>query len=248
MTPTSSDDGASAAFGTSGRTRDGIFQVPAEFDHTTLIEEGFYAENEKSFLSAVNATRICSEPLKRGVCRRLESGEPLSHLEQLPYEIVMSVLEQINISSLVAVASVNTHVRNFVQALPDLTKIQRSIYSSRAISRMYTTGTAKNFNLKHFMQVFSSSSRGVFNEGDKFAVTFCLMRCYRVCQDFRVLGPHQRCLPTEMAIECFGLEYQEMVHSKRSCPSTNTACWPAPGRWLSAGNSGEVLPRQCHIS
>jgi hypothetical protein len=79
---------------------------------------------------------------------------------------------------------------------------------------MYTTSTAENFNLKHFMQVFTSSSCGVCNEGDRFAVTFCLVRCCRVRQDFRVLGPHQRCLPTEMAIECFGLEYQEMVQSK----------------------------------
>jgi F-box domain len=113
MALTSSDDCASAAFGTRGRTWDGIFQVAAEFDLTNLIEEGFYAENEKSILSAVIATRMCSEPLKRGGRRRLKMGEPLSHLEQLPYEIVMSVLEQIDISSLVAMASVNTHVWNF---------------------------------------------------------------------------------------------------------------------------------------
>jgi hypothetical protein len=77
----------------------------------------------------------------------------LSHFERLPYEMMLSVLELLEMSSLVTVASANSYVRALVETIQDVSKIQKSVYSARAIGRMHTTGTAKHFRLKDFMPV-----------------------------------------------------------------------------------------------
>lgn len=187
-----------------------------EFDHTNLLDGGFFAENEKTFLSAVSAStgsrssQQCLSQQGRSVETR---ATPSSRFEQVPYEMMLSVLELLDISSLVTLASVNTYVRTLIQRLPDIVKIQQSIYSARAISRMYTTGTANNFRLKHFMQAFMSSECGICNDSRDFAVSFCPMLGCRICRGCQHNGSHQRYIPAEMAVDCLGLNEQDMMCS-----------------------------------
>lgn len=190
-----------------------VLQAGVEFDHTDLVDGGFFAENENFFLCAVSVPRTRSKPSKLGGRDGEKRRGPTNRFEQLPYEIMWSVLERLDISSLVQVASVNKCLRALVQSLPDVKKIQRSIYSARAISRMYTTGTAKHFTVKQFVQgAFTSVVCGFCDRGI-FGIAFCLVSCRRVCRDCQMRHPDHRYLPAEMAMQCFGLEYQEMTRS-----------------------------------
>lgn len=183
-----------------------------EFNHTDLIDGGFFAENEKTFLSVVIATGR-SGLLQDHDRSSKEKKVGLSNFEELPYEVVNQILEGLDISSLVTIASVNKYVRSLVQSVLDVKWTQQSIYSTRAVSQMYKIGTGKNFTLKNFLSALTSSSCS-FCDRDPFAVSFCLMSCSRRCCYCELEGPHQQYLPVEMAAKYFGLPHQDMIRSE----------------------------------
>jgi hypothetical protein len=88
------DDGSPLEFGA----------AITDFDHESLKYEGFIAENEKTFLSAVDV----------GLSKRNST----SPFEQLPYELFVAISEHLDIASLVTLASVSVRARGLVQGLP----------------------------------------------------------------------------------------------------------------------------------
>jgi hypothetical protein len=184
----------------------GISLAGTKYEHTTVGDRLFFPENEKTFLSVVcvpgNASRRSQHRLGRSTKR--------SRLEALPYEIPLCILELLHISSLVAAASVNTYVQNSVQGLPDLKKVQQSIYSARALSRMYTSGTTKHFTLNHSISAIVSKSCALCTKSYGWVVSICLMRCRSICPDCECSEIFRRFVPIEMAMNCFCLTHEEI--------------------------------------
>ncbi len=173
-------------------------RLTAHFDHTSIRGGEFFAENEKAFLSAVSCSSISR----------------LSRLEQLPYEVMLLVLEGLDIASLVMVASVNIHVRGLSQGRPDIQKVQQNICAARAISRTYKIGTARSFSLKDFMEALTSWKCALCRRRVEFAVGFCLMWCGRICASCRSPRPDAICLPVDMAVLCCGVDREHLTCQK----------------------------------
>jgi hypothetical protein len=221
-------------------------EAAADFSHENRPFGSFYQENEKTFLSAVECAKRCCEPERRGDgLEEVNSNELAGCFKALPCEIMLLVLEQLDLATLVATASVNTYMRGLVQGMADVRKIQQSVYSARALSRMYTTGTARYFSLPNFMKALTSPGCGICDRQSEFAVYFCMMRCCRICRLCRVSSAsYIPYLPVELAKRIFDVDDRDISGVEPSarilvppsaqhgdCPVHSTSC--GDGEWRS---------------
>jgi hypothetical protein len=206
MPPDSSDGSTPSRSSVAHLSNASNSKAAAAFDHSIYIFGDIHAKNENTFLNAVDVSEICTGASQSG---HQIAGESL--FEKLPLELIVQVFEQLDISSLVSIASTNLRVRGFVQGLPDLQKIQQNLYASRAISRMYTLETARLFTLKDFMKAFTSWSCNKCNNRTDFAVSFDLMSCERYCHMCYLSSRETDTLPVEMAAQLLQLDHQEIV-------------------------------------
>ncbi|KAF7510638.1 hypothetical protein GJ744_006250 [Endocarpon pusillum] len=196
-----------------------IQRAMLEYDHTMPF--GDEAANalypwhttQQRFLIAPYTLKVMGEDIK-------EQPQQIScwgTLERLPSEILLTILEMVDISSLVAVASTNSNIRHYVRSMPHIAKILQEPHASNAIARMLSAGTARNFQIRAFMKAWASSSCDLCpssqkSETDAFATEICLLRCCRVC---RVCETQERSiffLPLSMASECFEMEIRDDMH------------------------------------
>lgn len=201
MSPNSLQDSASPAPNPFHLVNDGIFQVTTPVNHEKSPWGQVFRENENTFLTAIDVSKSCQSPLM-----------PLSSFERLPSELSTLTMEYLDISSLIAMASVNHRIRKHVQELPAVKKIQQNVYAARAVNRMYTSGTGNFFSLTYFMAQFTSWKCTLCNRHE-FAVIFCLLFCRRLCHvcyaTWNIFPP----LPVTMAMRCFGLGREEITCS-----------------------------------
>ena len=196
-----------------------IQRTMLEYDHTKPF--GDEAVNalypwytiQQSFLRAPQIPKVMGEDMK-------EQPRPFqcrSTLECLPSEILLTILEMVDIASLVAFASTNSNIRHYVRSMPHIAKVLQEPHASNAIARMLYAGTARNFQLRAFMKAWASSSCDLCpssqkSETDAFATEICLLRCCRVC---RVCETQERTiffLPLSMASQCFRMEIGDDMH------------------------------------
>ncbi|ERF70576.1 hypothetical protein EPUS_07873 [Endocarpon pusillum Z07020] len=208
MSPNSLQGSASPAPNPTRHANDGTFQVTASFNHGNFPDGQFFLENENTFLTAVDVSKYSQSPLWPNLLTR--TLMPLNNFERLPLELTTLIMEYLDISSLVAMASVNLRMRKLVQELPAVKKIQQNVYAARAVNRMYTSGTAKFFSLTYFMAKFTSWICTLCQRRE-FAVVFCLLLCRRLCRTCYGLWNFCPPLPVTMAMECFQLDHEEIT-------------------------------------
>ena len=208
MSSTSLQDDASPAPNPGRHANDSIFQVTAPFNPQHLPEGQFFLENEDTFLTAIDVSKSSQWSPQSNLLTR--TVMPLNSFEQLPCELSALIMEHLDISSLVAMASVSLRIRRLVQGLPAVKKIQQNVYAARAVSRMYTSGTAKFFDLTDFMEKYTSWTCTLCHRHE-FAVIFCLLLCRRLCRFCYSLWNFCPPLPITMAMRCFRLNHQEIT-------------------------------------
>ncbi|ERF70569.1 hypothetical protein EPUS_07866 [Endocarpon pusillum Z07020] len=196
-----------------------IQRAMLEYDHTKPFgDEGANAlypwyTTQQRFLSAPQTPKVMEEDMKEQPrqfsCR--------STLERLPPEILLTILEMVDIASLVAFASTNSNIRHYVRSMPHIAKILQEPHASNAIARMLYAGTARNFQIRAFMKAWASSSCDLCpssqkSETDAFATEICLLRCCRVCRGCETQERSISFLPLSMASQCFEMEIRDDMH------------------------------------
>ncbi len=138
-----------------------IQRTMREYDHKKPPGDGGanmlypWYTTQQYFLTAPRTPEATKEEMKK------QPPQPSSHasaLECLPSEIIMTILELVDIASLVAVASANSNMRLYVRSMPGIAKILQEPHASNAIARMLYAGTAQNFQTRAFMEAWASSS------------------------------------------------------------------------------------------
>lgn len=196
-----------------------IQRAMLEYDHTQpfgdQVANALYPwyTTQQRFLSAPLTPKAMGEDMKEQPrqfsCR--------STLERLPSEILLTILEMVDIASLVAFASTNSNIRHYVRSTPHVAKILQEPHASSAIARMLHAGTARNFQIRAFMKAWASSSCDLCpssrkSKRDAFATEICLLRCCRVCRACETQERSIFFLPLSMASQCFEMDITDDMH------------------------------------
>ena len=162
------------------------------YDHERLISdlgcEVPWNNTKQTFLSVLPLPKLCLNNTTQQRKQQKQSKHPSSRLEDLPYELILSILEYLDIASLISIASANSNIRHLVRTMPQVSRILQDCYATEAIARMLRVDTAQFYSIGDFMDAYWSFSCKLCkssgnSEKGSFATDICLLRCCRVCRD-----------------------------------------------------------------
>jgi F-box domain len=133
-----------------------------------------------------------------------------SIFEDIPYEIMLTVLSYLDMASLVRLADTNARMKNLVLSIPKLAFIRANPILCHAFSRMLVAGSGQYFTLEEFVRQLASPICGTCKSEAHFAPYLCLVSCSRVCESCLYRDEQLIHVPIEMAVMSLDLKFSDL--------------------------------------